>query len=502
MRKKIQEALEEINKVIKSNKNITEYALAGVLCDLKILLMSSHGKAKSLLAKTISKVTGLTTSRVQGSQGLTESKYLARYNISELMKGKEKVIWKDFVDADIKFIDEINRVHPTALNAIFPMLAENEVDFGGEVKQVKPFSLFATMNPADEGTFTIPAPLIDRFDINLLLQSTTIFEKINIIDVDIIEPKVLFNKQEIENIKQEIAQIKIPGSIILKLSYIIRDLQLCKYGDKEFLNNFPQSCIDCNFKNNVCAMIDNSTPLSDRAFLSSIKMLKSLSYIRNCNINDHLIFEVLKIVLPHRIKASTNCSSNYNTNFEFIQNLLNNINSKEDLRAKPMNISAKIFSKKASLDELEPYIKNDLLIKEIYNNLKHRNGIKTRTLSEKINNMDLKELIEYEEKINKGIIKPKDTVMILQKIEKLKEQKLQYSEQFKDRGDFDSFIAKLNNLSNENENLSTKIYTRLEYSPVITLKYTGGVINCDTEKLEVKIKFNTPNDRNIFNASI
>lgn len=497
MQGKIQQALEEVKKAVKGNSRNIEYVMAGVLTNSNILLMSSHGKAKSLLAKNIGKVLGLKTSRVQGSQGLTESKYLARYNVAELMKGHEDIIWKDFINADIKFFDEINRVHPTALNAIFPLMAENEVEFGGSVKKVEPSCFIGTMNPADEATFAMPPPLTDRFDMCINLESTSFLIKKNILGADAVPISQVISKQEVESMRKEIAQVEVTKRIKFKINSAIRDMQLCTYGDKEFLRNFPTCCEKCKFRNNACAAIAHTTPLSDRAYLSAFKLVKAISYIRGVEMNDEIFREVMHFVLPHRIKPSSRVNSNFSTQYEFVTELLNKIETLEATRSQPLSIAAEVNFGKKSIEELEAFIENDLLIAEIYNEIKDKKGIKT-TLIDRLDKMSIEELEDIEFKISTNSMTVENAVGVMKKIEELKSDLLVVSKAFKDQQGLAKCISKFDTISKgiyqkfENDVTQNGKKSGIINGSGFTLDYNVSnlsiTVKCDTGSVLKKVK--------------
>ena len=61
------------------------------------------------------------------------------------------------------------------------MLAERIVIFGDKRQDIPSFTFIATMNPADSGTYELPAPFWDRFDITVLLPSIRFSDKLDII---------------------------------------------------------------------------------------------------------------------------------------------------------------------------------------------------------------------------------------------------------------------------------------------------------------------------------
>lgn len=70
-----------------------------------------------------------------------------------MSKGEEEVVWRKFVTSFWKIIDEVNRLTPYAQDILLSLLAEGQVKYYDSVIDVNKYSLFATINPQDVGTF-------------------------------------------------------------------------------------------------------------------------------------------------------------------------------------------------------------------------------------------------------------------------------------------------------------------------------------------------------------
>lgn len=403
MKTKIQKLKDEIQRHFKDNDEIIDVFISSVITHSSILLWAAHGKAKSLLAEVTAKAIGVPFSRVQGSQGLTETKYLARYNIAKLMKGEEEVKWRDFVSARIKFLDEVNRVHPTVLNGLFSMLAEKILVYGDERREVQKFVFIGTMNPADEGTYQLPTPFVDRFDVCLPLLSTTMLTKTDLMSVQGLDVKQVISEDEFNEIHDAVETVKVPRVVSVQIATYIRDLQLCVHGDKEFLTNYPQCCAECRFKENVCGKLDNKFPVSDRAFLSTLKIAKGIALIhgRKEVTNDDALI-ALKYALFHRARLLMTHAKGYETQLTAIEYVMQALQRREIERSDLLKAARDVNQGDRPVEDLLQFKRNDLLAEELYESLMKKDGIKRQNYVEKIDTMTLEEMERTLQQLTSG----------------------------------------------------------------------------------------------------
>jgi MoxR-like ATPase len=146
-----------------------------------MLLVGGHGGGKTTLAKVLGRMmTGKSLEEIEdsilrGHPQLTEEKMVATLKPGPLMKdGVEIVVWREFVTGFWKIIDEVNRLTPHSQNILLSLLAEGEVKYYDEVKRCEEYCLYATLNPADAGTFDIGPPFLDRFGIAVPITMPTV----------------------------------------------------------------------------------------------------------------------------------------------------------------------------------------------------------------------------------------------------------------------------------------------------------------------------------------
>ncbi len=153
----------EIGKVIIGQDDVIELALAALLTRSHALIEGVPGVAKTLLVKTLGRVLGCDTARVQFTPDLMPaditgtSIYDMRTESFRLVKGP---IFTTFLLAD-----EINRAPAKTQAALLQAMQEREVTIDQQSHRLdENFTVFATQNPVEyEGTYPLSEAQKDRF---------------------------------------------------------------------------------------------------------------------------------------------------------------------------------------------------------------------------------------------------------------------------------------------------------------------------------------------------
>ena len=159
----LQEALNEIKRVIVGQDSMLERLLVSLLAGGHVLLEGVPGLAKTLTVKTLAASLGGTYGRIQFTPDLVPADLVgtriwrpdtARFD-TELGP-----VFNNFVLAD-----EINRAPAKVQSALLEVMQEEQVTIGGTTFPVPlPFIVMATQNPIEsEGTYPLPEAQVDRF---------------------------------------------------------------------------------------------------------------------------------------------------------------------------------------------------------------------------------------------------------------------------------------------------------------------------------------------------
>ena len=151
----------EVDKVIVGQHDVVNAVLAATVVGGHILLQGPPGVAKTLLASTLARASGLETRRVQFTPDMLPSDVTGTL----VMRGNELVVRKGPVFTNILLADEINRTPPKTQAALLESMQEGAVTIDGTSHPLpSPFVVIATLNPIEyEGTYALPEAQLDRF---------------------------------------------------------------------------------------------------------------------------------------------------------------------------------------------------------------------------------------------------------------------------------------------------------------------------------------------------
>jgi len=163
---RLAEAKAAIATRIIGQDEVVNLALAAMLSGGHALLMGLPGMGKTLLVDTLSKVMGLSESRIQFTPDLMPADILG----SEVLEtGADGARSFRFIEGPVfcqlLMADEINRASPRTQSALLQAMQEMEVTVAGVHHALpRPFHVLATQNPIEqEGTYPLPEAQLDRF---------------------------------------------------------------------------------------------------------------------------------------------------------------------------------------------------------------------------------------------------------------------------------------------------------------------------------------------------
>lgn len=163
---RLAEAKVAIATRIIGQEEVVNLALAAMLSGGHALLMGLPGMGKTLLVDTLSKVMGLSESRIQFTPDLMPADILG----SEVLEtGADGARSFRFIEGPVfcqlLMADEINRASPRTQSALLQAMQEHSISVAGHTRALpSPFHVLATQNPLEqEGTYPLPEAQLDRF---------------------------------------------------------------------------------------------------------------------------------------------------------------------------------------------------------------------------------------------------------------------------------------------------------------------------------------------------
>jgi len=357
-----------------------------------ILLVGGHGGGKTTLAKVLGR---MMTSKsleeiddgiLRGHPQLTEEKMVATLRPGPLMKeGIEVVVWRSFVTGFWKIIDEVNRLTPHSQNILLSLLAEGEVKYYDEVKRCEEFCLYATLNPADAGTFEMGPPFLDRFGMAVPITMPTISDLELILASrddrlfgydELWQVPALLTEENLLTIWNLADKIPVSEEASEYMRSLVREFGACIRADKSQSSGLSVEtglCDGCHF--NTAKSVCNKViiPLSVRAVKDLNRYAKAAAWLVGAQeVSIEIVKSLAPLVFWHRtryIRDELERSPYYGDIYAFTQQLVELATSRFAQRSPAIEIieSMKIGKQsKESVDQLKEMAKSDLLVRLDY----------------------------------------------------------------------------------------------------------------------------------------
>ena len=159
----IDRARQSLETIILGKREQISLALACLLARGHLLIEDLPGLGKTMLAQALSRVLGLSFSRIQFTSDLLPADIIG---VSVFRQDSGRFEFQPGpVFAQLVLADEVNRATPKAQSALLEAMEEYQVSVDGNTRELPaPFFVVATQNPGDQiGTFPLPESQLDRF---------------------------------------------------------------------------------------------------------------------------------------------------------------------------------------------------------------------------------------------------------------------------------------------------------------------------------------------------
>jgi MoxR-like ATPase len=165
-RTRFQAVQAEISKVVVGQAQALQHLLVTVLAGGHVLLTGAPGLGRTLLAKTLAQVLGLTYNRIQFTPDLLPSDIVGAEVLERGENGQRRFrFFKGPIFCQLLLADEINRSPARTQAALLEAMHERQVTLGGQLYPLpRPFIVLATRNSLEsDGVWRMPEAQIDRF---------------------------------------------------------------------------------------------------------------------------------------------------------------------------------------------------------------------------------------------------------------------------------------------------------------------------------------------------
>ena len=155
--------VDQVTRVVVGQQEVIEQVLLGILAEGHVLLEGVPGMGKTLLVRTLARVMGCQTGRIQFTPDLMPSDVTGGNIFNQQTSAFEFVPGPVFTS--LLLADEINRATAKTQSALLESMQDRTVTVDGTTRALpRPFFVLATQNPIEsQGTHPLPEAQLDRF---------------------------------------------------------------------------------------------------------------------------------------------------------------------------------------------------------------------------------------------------------------------------------------------------------------------------------------------------
>lgn len=238
MPQKIKELQNQLERIIKGKKDITDKILMAVLAKGHVLLEDVPGVGKTTTALALSRLMGMEFNRIQFTPDVVPSD-VTGFTMYDKQSGQFSYR-AGAVMCNLLLADEINRTSSKTQSALLEVMEEGRVTVDGETHEVpQPFVVLATENPVgSSGTQMLPESQLDRFMVSLsmgypdhqsLVELLRDRQKVNPLEL----ARTVITREEVLKLQSEVQDVYVADEVldyIAKLAEATREHEMIVLG--------------------------------------------------------------------------------------------------------------------------------------------------------------------------------------------------------------------------------------------------------------------------------
>lgn len=217
----MEKVLQEMRKAVYGKDKILREIMMAICAGGHVVMEDKPGVGKTTIVKTIAKVTGLSSKRIQFTSDVMPSD-VTGYMTYNKTRNVEEFVPGPIFNTNILLVDEINRASAKCQAALLEVMQEKQATVNAVTRQVEdPFIVLATMNPYISpiyGVNVLPQSELDRFMLALSVGYPEEADEIALLRSrdrrdPLEEITQVTNKEEILQAREEINEVYVDNVI-------------------------------------------------------------------------------------------------------------------------------------------------------------------------------------------------------------------------------------------------------------------------------------------------
>lgn len=226
MKDLISKMIESASQVVLGKDQEIKQATICLLSGGHLLIEDVPGVGKTTLVKTLGKLLGLESRRIQFTVDLLPSDILG----SPIFDPRDQKFqfYPGPLFSQLVLADELNRASPRTQSALLQAMEEGEVSIDGTLHTLpQPFLVIATQNPHQQtGTFPLPESQLDRFLMSLELNYAEPQIEVQIFSqkdpqAKLRELQPVLGTQELLQIQRQVREVKVSEKVASYVSALL-----------------------------------------------------------------------------------------------------------------------------------------------------------------------------------------------------------------------------------------------------------------------------------------